>query len=438
MLPGTEPAKQISVTAPPQQLAQASGSEFPVKGKAFGMPVIPEEPKTSSQSVTESPQGATALERSVEVLSVSGTPETHRLEPLIPWGAAISCADTERAVSSLLGLRCLERSSTHRGKHGSVRQWVDQAGHGYAVKIIGSVSSRHRRQEPMILNPGKGEVNAFQLNGHPNIVHTHAILLFDTKTRRFFAVNSADQIPVAKPGRYEVKAVVSEMVHGPDLYYAIYGDRNKRISSIPGFRVGGELALRIGRDIAGALAFMHDSGLVYRDLKIENIVIDQLTHKPVIVDFDTSKVLSEGETTRTFCGTLHYMPPEMIRKIRRTESGAHDHKVDAWALGALLLDLACGETPANLTYLGVYGDSKDKVETMERILWFAQLSDIEKKQYLNEHFSSDFAAHQPLLEIIVRLLENDPKKRMSVREALAELEKIGKVPALMPEGASAV
>ncbi|VDD82854.1 unnamed protein product [Mesocestoides corti] len=86
-------------------------------------------------------------------------------------------------------------------------------------------------------------------------------------------------------------------------------------------------------EIALAIGHLHSLGIIYRDLKPENILLDKDGHVK-LTDFGLSK---EGVcTTNTFCGTIEYMAPEIIR------CAGHGRAVDWWSLGTLLFDMLSG------------------------------------------------------------------------------------------------
>lgn len=103
-------------------------------------------------------------------------------------------------------------------------------------------------------------------------------------------------------------------------------------------RLSEEVVKFYAAQIALAVGYLHSKGIMHRDLKLENILVDETGYLKII-DYGLAKTLSENQTSKTFCGTPEYLAPEMVMHQ------GHDFGVDWWALGILIYEMLIGVTP---------------------------------------------------------------------------------------------
>lgn len=99
--------------------------------------------------------------------------------------------------------------------------------------------------------------------------------------------------------------------------------------------------------MASALRYLHRKHVIHRDIKPENILVG--IHGEIkISDFGWS-VHAPNSRRRTMCGTLDYLPPEMIKP--GSSDNSYNEKVDLWSLGVLTYEFLVGEAPFEDTHI---------------------------------------------------------------------------------------
>ncbi|CAM4528626.1 unnamed protein product [Lepidochelys olivacea] len=99
-----------------------------------------------------------------------------------------------------------------------------------------------------------------------------------------------------------------------------------------------EVAVFCSACVVEGLDYLHGNGIIYRDLKPENLMLDKQGYIK-LVDFGFAKELARGEKTYSFCGTPEYLAPEILRHE------GHDFAVDFWMMGILIFEMLVGRPP---------------------------------------------------------------------------------------------
>jgi hypothetical protein len=252
---------------------------------------------------------------------------------------------------------------------------------GMALVFLGRDEVLDRPVAIKLLKPGFGETDIgarFRREGrtaaslsHPNIV----------------------QVYDAGEGEYERREtsfIVMEYVPGGDL---------KELIDERGALSGGDLAGLSG--IAAGLAHAHARGVIHRDIKPHNILLDE-NRRPKLADFGIARALDATYATRTgsYLGTALYSAPEQLRGDKVTP------KTDVYSLGATLYQAATGRPPFLGTPLEVASQHVSKEPTPPR-----QLND---------------AVGESLETLILDCLKKDPDSRPTADEVRLGLLEAGR------------
>jgi len=237
-----------------------------------------------------------------------------------------------------------------------------------AVKLMPPSSLRSDTQVERF----KREAEAAGRLNHPNIVGTHSF-----KEWR---------------GQY---LIVQELLLGGDLATAIDAAHRGEGTRIDDLQ---DWAAATARDLAMALQFAHDHGVVHRDIKPGNVLLTE-EGTPKITDFGLAKVEDDRGISRTgvAVGTPYYMSPEQVR----AEANGIDHRTDIYSLGAVLYRMLAGRMP----FTG---------KTHQGLLLDILTRDPEPIRKLAPNVDRDLEA------VCLKCLEKEPSERYASAQDLAD------------------
>jgi len=170
-----------------------------------------------------------------------------------------------------------------------------------AIKIVS-------REDPKRIEALYKEIELLQQVGnyHPGIVHLHEVYEDESNLYLIFQYKSCD------------------------LY--AYMEKHGRLHE--------EVAMRIFDQLVDAVSYLHENGVAHRDIKLENILLDEETLEVALADFGFATRYVAAERLNKWCGSPYTVSPEIIAHIPYDPE-----KVDVWALGSVLYTMLCGQFP---------------------------------------------------------------------------------------------
>lgn len=153
--------------------------------------------------------------------------------------------------------------------------------------------------------------------------------------------------------------------------------------------------------IAHAISFLHDRGIVHRDIKLENIIMcDRKSLTVKLCDFGLSTFIRSNKPLETSCGTIMYAAPELL------ESKGYGKEIDVWSLGVLLFTALATSTP----FIQVGDDSKE--EDQQRLREQIKTGKLDYSLPVWEEISDDAK------DLINNMIMVDKTKRFSIQQVI--------------------
>uniref|UniRef100_H0W1P6 protein kinase C n=1 Tax=Cavia porcellus TaxID=10141 RepID=H0W1P6_CAVPO len=236
-----------------------------------------------------------------------------------------------------------------RGSYGKVLLvWCKKTDHLYAMKVV--------RKDDENLIRLQVEKQILETLNHPYLVGLHSCI--KTPTRFFF---------------------ILDYINGGDLtnhmqWFGIFPEAHVRFYS-------GEISL--------ALQFLHEREILHRDLKLENLLLDVDRHIK-ITDYDLCKAGLKA-CDKTFCGTLSYLAPEIVR------GQSYGFSVDWWNLGTVMFEIMVGEPPYPFA---------DSPKNSDLNTYNVLQSTLEREVHIPHHLSVEARS------ILKGLLKKEPEVRL--------------------------
>ncbi|CAD5126048.1 DgyrCDS14221 [Dimorphilus gyrociliatus] len=256
-----------------------------------------------------------------------------------------------------------------RGISSTVRRCAEkETGHHYAVKIIdltGDKDSENDHREELRIATKK-EINVLRMCAqHQNIIELHNT--FESPTFIFLVFELCQ--------KGELFDFLTQVV--------TLSEKRTRI---------------IMKQLLDAIAYIHSRNIVHRDVKPENILLDDKMNVK-LSDFGFATVINSQHELTELCGTPGYLAPEVLKVSMYEDEPGYGTAVDLWACGVIMYTLLVGCPPfwhrKQMLMLRAIMEGKYNTSTAE---WL-DLSDTSK-------------------DLIEKLLQVEPEKRITAKEAL--------------------
>lgn len=246
------------------------------------------------------------------------------------------------------------------------------------------------------------------ITGHPNIC---PLLDFFEDAEFYYLVRQASTpsaLLIADPVSSQIMPCAGRDPHLPPGQ----DDKVKDLFDYVDMHPEGLATLEVKRilvQVVSALCFLHQNSIVHRDIKDENIVLDEQLHV-WLIDFGSAAYVRGRHKFDTFSGTIDFASPEAL-----TMPNYDGRDGDMWALGVLLYVMICGECPFWTAEEAVVGL---RPSTRALIALLAKGTSRQNEADLPDDGSGRM---DDAIDLVRRLLEVDPRNRPAADDVMGHL-----------------
>ncbi|ESO00678.1 hypothetical protein HELRODRAFT_82909, partial [Helobdella robusta] len=254
----------------------------------------------------------------------------------------------------------------NRGISGVVRKCTEKVtGKKYAVKIVDLIGQKENDRE-VLEESTLREISILRmLANHPHIIELHDA--FVGKTHILLVL----ELLVSK----ELFDILTEVV--------TFSETRTRV---------------IMKQLLEAVEFIHSKTIAHRDIKAENILVDD-NNNIKLSDFGFASTLKHDNEFTDLCGTFEYLSPELLKSQLYDNYQGYGRSVDMWACGTLMYTLLQGSSPFW---------APERAQILKNIL-------AAKYSFSNPRWN-DYSYNAK--DLVIRLLTVDPEVRLTAKEAL--------------------
>ena len=274
-------------------------------------------------------------------------------------------------------------------------------------KKVGTIFSTHKT----VKNVGVDDFKIVKVIGRGS--YGKVCLVEFTQTKELFAMKSLKKNVLLDEDQVESTLLEKNILQSLDYPFLVgmvfCFQTEERVYFVLPFIQGGELFQHLRKykyfpeanvkfyaSIIGlSLEYLHKKGIVYRDIKPENILLESDGYLKLI-DFGMAKILKGDEKTNSFCGTPEYLAPEII-----TGEG-HNRMADWWSYGTLVYEMLFGIPPF----------FNENIETMYELITNKEL-----------RFPKKFNVSDEAKDLLKKLLVKNQTQRFGINGGFDEIKK---------------